>query len=163
MSQQGRRKTKRLLDFQARNQYGTTGGRRAFVEVNNFLNYVHQFQNTSNIFFLWRRKFLQGILRPLLVTGLWTSIHQRQQTFSCVLYAYSPIPVQFSKTRSRKPGSAPASPAAHHAQLLVFDEALAQPHFAVVNCSDVGMSVFHSTVLTRSLMFLQLLTVVSQS
>ena len=31
-----------------------------------------------------------------------------------------------------------------YAQLLVFDEALVQPHFAVVNCSDTVMSVFHS-------------------
>jgi len=30
MSQQGKRKTKRLLDFQARNQLGTPGGRRVF-------------------------------------------------------------------------------------------------------------------------------------
>jgi len=30
MSQQGRSKTKRLLDFQAHNQLGTPWGRRAF-------------------------------------------------------------------------------------------------------------------------------------
>ena len=29
------------------------------------------------------------------------------------------------------------------ARLLVFDETLAQPHFAVVNCSDAVMSVFY--------------------
>jgi len=43
-----------------------------------------------------------------------------------------------------------------NAQLPVFDETLAQPDFVVVNCSDVVMSVFHSSVLTRSLIFLQL-------
>jgi len=43
-----------------------------------------------------------------------------------------------------------------NAQLPVFDETLAQPHFVAVNCSDVAMSVFHSPVLTRSLIFLQL-------
>jgi len=43
-----------------------------------------------------------------------------------------------------------------NAQLPVFDETLAQLHFVVVNCSDVVMSVFHSPVLTRSLIFLQL-------
>jgi len=42
------------------------------------------------------------------------------------------------------------------AQLPVFEETLAQPDFVVVNCSDVWMSVFHSPVLTRSLIFLQL-------
>jgi len=31
-----------------------------------------------------------------------------------------------------------------YARLLVFDGTLAQPHFAVVNCSDAVMSVFYS-------------------
>ena len=37
-----------------------------------------------------------------------------------------------------------------YARLLVFDETLAQPHFAVVNCSDAVMSVFYSHLSTRS-------------
>ena len=37
-----------------------------------------------------------------------------------------------------------------YARLLVFDETLAQPHFAVVNCSDAVMSVFYSPFLTCS-------------
>ena len=41
-------------------------------------------------------------------------------------------------------------------QLLIFDETLAQPDFSIVNCSDAVMSVFHSPVSTRSLIFLQL-------
>jgi len=47
-------------------------------------------------------------------------------------------------------------PAHTSAPLLVFDKILAQPHRAVVNCSDAVMSVFHSPDLTRSLIFLQL-------
>ena len=44
-----------------------------------------------------------------------------------------------------KPGCASDSPAAHFlCSLLVFDETLAQPYFAVVNCSDAMMSVFLS-------------------
>jgi len=43
-----------------------------------------------------------------------------------------------------------------NAQLPVFKETLVQPDFVVVNCSDVVMSVFHSPVLTRNLLFLQL-------
>jgi len=43
-----------------------------------------------------------------------------------------------------------------HARLLAFDKTPAQPHFAVVNCADVVMSLFYSPVLTRSLIFLQL-------
>jgi len=37
-----------------------------------------------------------------------------------------------------------------YAQRLVFDDTLAQLHFAVVNCSDAVMSVFHSPFSTRS-------------
>jgi len=43
-----------------------------------------------------------------------------------------------------------------YARLLVFDKTLSQPDFAVVNSSDVVMSVFYSAVLTRGLIFLQL-------
>jgi len=49
----------------------------------------------------------------------------------------------------------PVQPHTFNAELPVFDKTLAQLHFAVVNCSDVGMSVFHSPDLTRSLIFLQ--------
>ena len=37
-----------------------------------------------------------------------------------------------------------------YARLLVFDETLAQLHFAVVNCSDAVMSVLYSPFSTRS-------------
>ena len=37
-----------------------------------------------------------------------------------------------------------------YARLLVFDKTLAQPHFAVVNCSDAVMSVLYSPFSTRS-------------
>jgi len=43
-----------------------------------------------------------------------------------------------------------------NAQLPVFKETLVQPDFVVVNCFDVVMNVFHSPVLMRSLLFLQL-------
>jgi len=50
----------------------------------------------------------------------------------------------------------PVQSHAFNSKLLVFDKTLAQPHFAVENGSDVGMSVFHSPILMRSLIFLQL-------
>jgi len=43
-----------------------------------------------------------------------------------------------------------------NAQLLVFDETSVHPDFVVVDCSDVVLSVFHSPVLTCSLICLQL-------
>jgi len=42
------------------------------------------------------------------------------------------------------------------ARLLVFKATFVETVFAVVNCAVVGLSVFYSLVLTRSLMFLQL-------
>jgi len=57
MYQQGRRKTKHLLDFQARNQFGTPGGEKSFLRGDSFLNHIQWFQNTSNTIFLWGRKF----------------------------------------------------------------------------------------------------------
>ena len=50
----------------------------------------------------------------------------------------------------------PVQPHTFNSQLLVFDKTLAQPHFTVINGSNVGMSVFHSPVLMRNLIFLQL-------
>jgi len=55
----------------------------------------------------------------------------------------------------------PDQPHTFNSQLHVFDKTLAQPHFAVINGSNVGMSVFHFPVLMRSLIFLQLWTAVS--
>jgi len=48
-----------------------------------------------------------------------------------------------------------------YARLLVFDETLAQPHLAVVNCSDAVMSVFYSPFSKRRQNF-ELRTLVSQ-
>jgi len=55
----------------------------------------------------------------------------------------------------------PVQPHTFYAPLLVSDKTSAQPHFAVVNYSDALLSVFHSPVLTRSRIFLQLWTGVS--
>jgi len=81
-------------------------------------------------------------------------MHHKKQTFSCVLYAHSQflcslVKFDLANQRLRQPHT-------FNAQLLVFDETLAQPHFAVVNCSDVVVSVFHTPILTPSLIFLQL-------
>jgi len=47
----------------------------------------------------------------------------------------------------------PVQPNTFYVRLLVFDKTSPQPHFAVVNCSDVVMNVFYYPVLTRSLIF----------
>ena len=57
--------------------------------------------------------------------------------------------VQFSKIWSCKSGCAPVQPHTY-ARLLVFDETLAQPRFAAVNCSGAVMNVFYSPFSTRS-------------
>jgi len=77
--------------------------------------------------------------------------------FSCVLYAHSQFLCSLAKFDLANPGvHQPVQPHTFNAQLLVVDETSAQPDFAVVNVSDVVMSVFYALVLTRSLIFLQL-------
>jgi len=81
----------------------------------------------------------------------------KKQTFSCVLYAHSQLLCSLAKFDLANWG-VPQLVQRHtfNAQLLVFDVTLVQPYFAVENCSGVEMIVFHSPVLTRSLIFLQL-------
>jgi len=86
-----------------------------------------------------------------------TSIHHKKQKFSCVLYSHSQFLCSLAKfDLENQDVRQPAQPHTSNPQLLVFDKTLAQPDFAVVNCSEVVMSVFHSPVLTRSLIFLHL-------
>jgi len=88
--------------------------------------------------------FSRGGFAPL-VTGLWTSIHHKKQTFSCALYTHSQFLCSLAKLDLVNQGvRQPVQPHTFNAQLLVFDETLAQSDFAVVNCFDVVMSVFHS-------------------
>jgi len=84
-------------------------------------------------------------------------MHHKKQKFSCVFYAHS----QFLRTSvkfdfANQDLRQSVQPHTFNSQLLVFEETLAQPHFAVVNCSDAVISVFYSPVLTPSLILLQL-------
>jgi len=78
----------------------------------------------------------------------WTSIYIAKKV-SCVLSEHSQFLCSLARFDLANQ-CVQAEPAAH---VLVFDETLAQPHIAVVNCSDVVMSVFYSPVLTCSLIF----------
>ena len=99
-------------------------------------------------------KFFLGGAFATLVKDLWTSVHHKKQKFSCVLYPHSQFFCTLAKFDLANQGvRQPAQPHTSNPQLLVFDKTLAQPDFAVVNCFDVVMSVFHSPVLTRSLIF----------
>ena len=109
-----------------------------------------------------------------LGTDLWTSIHHiKTNVFLCTLCAFS-ILVPFSKIRSRKPGSAPASPVARlqcstariwrnlsaasfcscklvwrSGDCVSLPYFNAQPDiFAVMNCCVVALSLFSSDSLT---------------
>jgi len=75
----------------------------------------------------------------------------KNRTFSCVLYAYS----QFLCSLARFDlASRPVQPRTFYNRIR--RDILAQPDFAVVNCSDVVMSVFYSPVSMHNLIFLQL-------
>ena len=161
MSQQGRRKTKRLLDFQARNQLGNPGGEE-LSERGTFLTMSNSFKILPRHFSCGGESFSRGGFAPSWLRACGLLYITKKQTLSCVLYAHSQFLCSLSKFDLAIQGlRQPVQPHTFSAQLLVFDETLAQPHFAVLNCSDVGMSVFHSPVLTRSLIFLQLLAAVS--
>jgi len=70
--------------------------------------------------------------------------------FSCVLYAHSQFLCSLARfDLANRSVRQPVKPHTY-ARLLVFVET-AQPDFAVAICSDVVTSVFHSPVLTRSL------------
>jgi len=75
--------------------------------------------------------------------------------FSCTLYAHSQVLCSLARFDLANRG-VPQAVQLHifYARLLVFNKTLAQPDFAVINYSDVVMSVFYSLVLTRSLIFL---------
>ena len=116
----------------------------------------NSFKIRPNIFPVGTKIFLGEASSPSGY-GPVDSIHHKKQTFSCVFYAHSQFLFSLVKfDLANQDVRQPDQPHTFNAQLLVFDKTLAQPYFAVVNCSDVGMSVFHSPVLTRSLIFLQL-------
>jgi len=84
-------------------------------------------------------------------------LHHKKQKFSCVPCPHSQFLCSFAKFDLANQGvRQPVLLNTFNPQLIVFDETLAQPHFAVVNCSDVVVSVLRSPVLSRSLIFLQL-------
>ena len=151
MSQQGKRKTKRLLDFQARNQLGTPRGAAKSSGEKNFKLCAIVSKYVQHIFPVGAKIFLRGA-SPALVTGLWTDFYASQKIniFLRTLSVLAKFDLANQGVRQ------PVQLYAFNAQLPVFDETFEQPDFVVVNCSDVVMSVFHSPVLTRSLNFLQL-------
>jgi len=84
-------------------------------------------------------------------------MHNENRKFTCVLYADSQFLCSLANFDLANRGvRQTAQPHTFCAPLLVFDKTSVQPQFAVVNCSDVVMSVFYSPVLTLSLIVLQL-------
>jgi len=144
-----------LLDFQARNQLGTPGGRRASKRGHLFKTMFNSFNIRPTHFSCGDENFSRGGFAPswLQACGLLyiTKSKHFLAYFMRILNSCSLVKFDLANQGLRQP----VQPHTFNAQLLVFDETVAQPHFAVVNCSDVGMSVLHSPVLTRSLIFLQ--------
>ena len=152
MSQQGRRKTKRFLDFQARNQLGTSGGEKSFLREGQFLNTSMHFSCADETFS--RGGFVPPWLRVCRLL-YFTKNKRFLAYFMRILNSFSmcsSVTFDLANQGLRQP----VQPHTFNSQLLAFAKTLAQPHFAVINGSDVGMSVFHSPVLMRSLVFLQL-------
>jgi len=67
----------------------------------------------------------------------------KKRTFSCELHAHSQFLCSLARFDLTNLGVLqPVEPHTFYARLLVFDKTLLQPHFSVVNYSDVVMSVF---------------------
>jgi len=80
-----------------------------------------------------------------------------KRMFSYVLHAHSQFLCGLARFDLANRGvRQPVQPHTFYARLLVFDETSSQPASVVVNCSDSVMNLFYSSVLTRSLIFLQL-------
>jgi len=86
----------------------------------------------------------------------------KKRQFSCVFYAHSQFLCSLARFDLANRGVRQIVQLhTFYARLLVFHETSAQPDFAVANCFDLVMSVFYSSVLTPSLIFLRLWTAVS--
>jgi len=157
MSQQGRRKTKRFLDFQARNQLGTSGGKKSFLREGQFFKTMsNSFKIRQHIFAARTKIFLGEASLPPGYGSIDFCTSQKTNVF-CIFHAHFQFLCSSVKFDLANQGlRQPVQPHTFNFQLLVFDKTLAQPPFAVINGSNMGMSVFHSPVLMRRLIFLQL-------
>ena len=141
MSQQGKRKTKRLLDFQARNQLGTPGRGEEFSKRRtNFKLCAIDSKYVQHIFPVGAKIFLRGVSPPPGYGPFDFYTSQKTNIFLGTLSALAKFDHANQGVRQ------PVQLHTLNAQLLVFDETLAQPDFIVVNCSDVVVSVLHSPV-----------------
>ena len=83
-------------------------------------------------------------------------MNNKNRKLSCALYAHSQILRSLARFNlANWVVGQIVQPHTFCALLLIFDKTLAEPHFAVVNCCVAVMTVFYSTVLTLSLIFLQ--------
>ena len=90
MSQQGRRNTKCLLDFQARNQFGTPGGEKSFLRGDSFSKLCPMVSKYVQHNFLVGTKIFLGKTSPPPGYGpvdFYTS--QKPNVFLYTLYAFS--------------------------------------------------------------------------
>jgi len=126
------------------------------TDITHLVVWVNSFKTRPTHFSCGGENFLGGV-RPAWLRAC--GLQYTTEKISCVglLYPHSQFLCSLAKFDLANQGvRQPVQSHTCNAQLPVFDKTLAQPHFAVVNCSDVVMSVFHSPVLTRSLIFLQL-------
>jgi len=90
MSHQGRRKTKRLLDFQARNQLGTSGGEKDFLrEEQIFETMSNSFKIRQHIFTVWTKIFLGEASLPPGYGSVDFCTSQKTNVFLHILSAFS--------------------------------------------------------------------------
>ena len=138
MSQQGKRKTKRLLDFQARNQLGTPGRAESFLRGGQFFETMcNSFKIRPKRFSCGGENFSKGGFVPHGYGPVDFYTSQKSNIFLRTLPSLAKFDLANQGVRQ------PVQLQTFNAQLPLFDETLTQPDFVVVNCSYVVMSVFH--------------------
>jgi len=89
MSEQGRRKTKRLLDFQARNQFGTPGGEKSFLRGDSFLKLCPMVSKYVQHKFPVGTKFFLGGFAPSWLRTCGLLYITKNKVFLCTICAFS--------------------------------------------------------------------------
>ena len=124
MSQQGKGKIHVCWTSRPVTSFGHhTRGAKSFLKGGHiFLIMSNTFKIRPTRISCGGKNFSKGA-SPLLVTGLWTSIHHKKQKFACVLYPHSQFLCTLAKFDLANQGvRQPAQPHTSNPQLLVFDE-----------------------------------------
>jgi len=113
--------------------------------ISNFCSMIELLYELKNSIFLTQKHSGIGYYirrKKGKLNVCWTSTHNKNWKFSCVLHAHYPFLFSFARFDLANRGARQTvQPHTFYARRLAFDKTSAQHHFAAVNCSDAVMSV----------------------